>query len=38
MWSDFLIDRIHTRVLEHIKADTEAGVTVCAAKGELVLR
>jgi len=38
MWSDFLIHRIHTRVLEHIRADTEAVVSVQAARADSVLR
>lgn len=38
MWSDFLIHRIHTRVLEHIRADTEAVVSVQAATADSVLR
>ena len=38
MWSDFLIHRIHTRVLEHIRADAEASGSVQAATSDSVLR
>jgi uncharacterized membrane protein YhaH (DUF805 family) len=38
LWSDFLIHRIHTRVLEHIKADTEAAALVQGTTADLVLR
>jgi hypothetical protein len=25
LWSDYIIHRVHTRVLEHIKMEAEAG-------------
>jgi hypothetical protein len=28
VWSDYLVHRIHARVLEHIKAETESGLGV----------
>ncbi|HKD64080.1 MAG TPA: hypothetical protein VKB40_08600 [Candidatus Acidoferrales bacterium] len=34
IWSDFLIHRIHTRVLEHIKADTESAVSAQAVTAD----
>jgi len=36
MWSDFLIHRIHERVLEHIKVDTETAAPVQEAAADLV--
>ncbi len=36
MWSDFLIHRIHERVLEHIKVDTETAAQVQEAAADLV--
>jgi hypothetical protein len=34
IWSDFLIHRIHTRVLEHIKEDTESPVSAQAVTAD----
>jgi len=38
MWSDFMIHRIHARVLEPIRTDTEAVISVQAATADSVLR
>jgi uncharacterized membrane protein YhaH (DUF805 family) len=38
MWSDFLIHRIHTRVLEHIKADAEAAALAHETTADAIRR